>query len=786
MAARPKKSSTRKNDREERQSTGVWLFVALEEQQGANFLKTVEVGGVVPWKHGTDSYTKIMKPGDTAVIYVNTEEGGAQIHGIGTITHPREPFIYDPRPQQNVQRIPIVFLHDFRENPIDLEKIEGDRKIITGQGALFPVPEAAVGALNKQTDLPLPLDPEQCARSVGETRLFEELVSYEHFHIFENYVSAPRRRKEQDAILAGDRRVTDEKQFNGIINRVWTGFERPEPFHNIQDTKSISDNPGTDIKKDYLNRNHMAKVLAARLDIVHESNKNELDVAPFTVLVDAPWGGGKSTFGNFLAHYLKNPDERLEATGSAQTNDERSTGPWIIAEFNAWKHQDVEPSWWLIYQTILEAIGNHDFKENRLNNDLIRLKLWPREYIWRFFTKGTVISLLVIILISIFMYWYVAIEKNVDASSTKTLITTLTSLVSLFGAGGLFFRSIFNSLFPGTPLAARNYALGVSDPLAKFRKHLDATLKRIGYPVLLIIDDIDRCEKSVVTSLVQDLQTVMRSSHLSVLILGERGWIEKSFALEFGEMAGDEESDKERLGRQFVEKALQMSLTLPEPTTDQLNRLFSESLKPPKNLADSSGTARDVKQKSSVSDSGDSVTIDAMNEAAGNGETADSDEVPDVNWEQAFALAEEGNDEKIEHELQPLARLLPPNPRQVKRIINTISFYQAVALGLGEVKPGTPEWRKLAIWIIIMMSHRRAWEKLSVNPELLAEMIAVGSDIEIGETRENAVLAKLLKVKVSDSFAGDESETDLSIQVEDIKRFRSIIPALGAQREMAD
>ena len=60
------------------------------------------------------------------------------------------------------------------------------------------------------------------------------------------------------------------------------------------------------------------------------------------------------------------------------------------------------------------------------------------------------------------------------------------------------------------------------------------------------------------------------------------------------------------------------------------------------------------------------------------------------------AASDELIEEATKHRLVPIASLLPPNPRQIKRIINGIALFEGIARILGGVQPGSPTWCRLA------------------------------------------------------------------------------------------
>ena len=102
--------------------------------------------------------------------------------------------------------------------------------------------------------------------------------------------------------------------------------------------------------------------------------------AAFVVHLDAPWGGGKTTFANFLGRVLnplpngarrpaqflaqrfpgRNPGPAFLADPPADRKAEEQLArvgadarrPWIVIGFNAWQSEHIAPPWWVFYQAI--------------------------------------------------------------------------------------------------------------------------------------------------------------------------------------------------------------------------------------------------------------------------------------------------------------------------------------------------------------------------------------------------------------------------------------------------
>ncbi len=82
------------------------------------------------------------------------------------------------------------------------------------------------------------------------------------------------------------------------------------------------------------------------------------------------------------------------------------------------------------------------------------------------------------------------------------------------------------------------------------------------------------------------------------------------------------------------------------------------------------------------------------------------------------ASADESAAKATEHMIEALASELPANPRQIKRIINIVSFMQEVARLEGMADPGSTEWQVLARWIVLMTEWPKTWFTLSQDPNL--------------------------------------------------------------------
>jgi len=259
--------------------------------------------------------------------------------------------------------------------------------------------------------------------------------------------------------------------------------------------------------------------------------------------------------------------------------------------------------------------------------------------------------------------------------------------------------------------------------------------------VLVIVDDLDRCQPRYVVELVRGIQTILNSPRVIFLLLGDRDWIEQAFASEHKEMKDVDVGPEHGFGGRFVEKAIQFSFVLPEISKDRRQRYIHDVLgmseeqnenKPGEQAMETPPLPTEVREKI--------LAIPAFEkrekEAA---RLAEEYQLDDEGQHQLQVLlsrraaTDESAETYIRHELEALADYLPANPRQMKRIINAVSFLQEVVrLNNPDCRPGSPGWRKLVRWIVLMTEWPRTWVTLTQHPDL-AERIE-----ELGKTEDNA------------------------------------------------
>lgn len=578
----------------------------------------------------------------------------------------------------------------------------------------------------------------------------------------------------------------------------------------------VSYRPDTPVSDhDVLNRAPLAVAFARRLhdiwtveqglpphvNIEGEGARNQ-DSSAFVLHIDAPWGGGKTSFANFISRTL-NPEPgpkngptflremypgredmsglfigethraaRKEQPLETRWPDVEARRPWIVIPYNAWQHQHVQPPWWWFWRAIRDGCrkalwaeglrevkqsdGEYRTDENKHRGRIIAASLFLRDIRWRFLSKRVLVPFIAafgffaVLCLSI---WAGGIEINDGKTMSQYLafqgllvVSGLGTLIGLYTSG---VSILSDAVAPGSLGTAERDHLGVTDPLDRFRVHFQDMMRRVKRPILVVVDDLDRCDPEVVVEFMRGLQTILRSPRVAYLILGDRAWIVQAFKVVYDRMEDKELEKRQNFGMRFLEKAIQASIRLPgmkdhrEPFVEAVLR------------------GRPVKVDLTTSES--TILKNEVTEAraAPIGTTPPEPDLPehaspamktvarDVGRRERV-LARSVDTEKVQDavglRLLALAEFLPSNPRDIKRIVNSISMYQDVIELTEGHSPGSEEWEKLAIGIVLTMVYPRAWSHLRADPSLLSDFLDGEKGDPTGTPREQA-LAELSDTK---------------------------------------
>jgi hypothetical protein len=610
---------------------------------------------------------------------------------------------------------------------------------------------------------------------------------------------------------------------------------------------------------DYLQRSEIAFALAGQLNDVWDAmNPPTGPVIPFdsawwtgrfkrgpketlepgfVVHVDAPWGGGKTTFAQYLTQIL-NPYRLPELPdwlrdlplGDAEKWKQSHRRPWHVVQFNAWQHEHVSPPWWVFYETIRKAATdaavnetNQRWDDPPLDEDedgknrpaeprkefgydahpwmshLRRFEFWVSETFWRLVTpKVLTLSVLVTAatarsLRSGFSSGPGDFSLDLPVSGEERFRQGSSGGSRRSSGGAVWvvvqpsapFCQPLPSRLPGTPDAAKNYSMGAGDPLQRMRNHFLRLTKRLNRPIIVIVDDLDRCNAKFVTELVRGMQTILASPRVVYVLLGDRDWIEQAFAEVNKEMKAIDVGAEHSFGGRFVEKAIQLSMVLPAMTGEVREgyveflltgkHRMADPAAEPEMLAsiapefDLDSVLKNARVIASPVDQGSVDEIDkqvrdalsktsfkdresAAQQVFASLKTSDSLKQGGIGDQirrsfgrelDFLAVGDEAAEAETRHLLLALAPALPPNPRQIKRILNTLTLNQQVMTKIyPEYRAGSTEWQQLARWVVMAVEWPMSWFTLTRHPELADVVLAMSAN-PLDEEKVKTALAEV-------------------------------------------
>jgi len=522
-------------------------------------------------------------------------------------------------------------------------------------------------------------------------------------------------RSNVDIIIAApeDTTAAELSELNEIVREAAKGDGAREPddktprqevvgeqYHDTSDMQD--DRPTTD---DLLGRRPIAESLAKRIDRMADWGSSA-DRNSIMIQLHAPWGAGKTSFVQMLSGELKNLNPR-----------------WTLVTFNAWENQRINPPWWMLYDTIFRTLVRSKDHLSLHKRVVLRVK----EVLWRL-TVGNGVNLAfvivgILVLIAVMMFrdrdWLPFLEKNVDVA-TKAI----AGLIALLATIGAIVRTAINGLLTGGSKAAQGFVEVAQDPITKLRRHYERLLKNIERRILVFIDDLDRCTPTYVLALLEGVQTMFAHPHVVWLVAADRRWIAEAFEAGYP-VAKSVAEPGNRLGYQFLEKAFQLMIALPrispESQTDYWRRMLTASA--PANVGPDApaGPAYEAARNQLKAQTSEARVLAVIRENANLGPAL----VERLRRDAVERMAAPEIEKTAEHLLMRFGGVIKPNPRAMKRLVNSYAVLRDVTL-----ISNLPLWNRadlsvwqqrveLARWVILCMDAPLLLDALEQQPELL-------------------------------------------------------------------
>lgn len=449
--------------------------------------------------------------------------------------------------------------------------------------------------------------------------------------------------------------------------------------------------------QDALGRRGFAAALATRLRrIWHEHVRSGQD-SSFVVHLHGPWGSGKSSLLRMLSDTLKSPAGTTPSAGSSR-EEVRAAGPWVVVSFNAWQQSRVDPPWW----ALLESVYRQSLSQLRTQAPVRAAVLWLRARSWRLvMLRGDIIAITAIAVLAVIAAYFVvrryepqilAALPHVKIGDVSDGIAVVSALLSVFVLAG---RSMVSS----SARAAQTFLQTAGDPMARVSSHFRAMARFVGRPVLVLVDDLDRCHSPYVVRLLEGIQTLFADGRVVYVIAADREWLYSSFEQGYHPFLHALRSPGRGLGSLFLEKVFQLSVSVPHLSPD-LQRVFWEGLvlRPGASAGETfASIEREVRKE--FADAQSESAVFAQLKARG----ADPLRQQMARQVAIERLADARVEASTTHFLAPFAHLVEPNPRAMKRLLNAYAVQRDLAILSGLVLENETLRKQLVLWTILCL-----------------------------------------------------------------------------------
>lgn len=514
------------------------------------------------------------------------------------------------------------------------------------------------------------------------------------------------------------REMIDEADRNKW-NEVATTLKK---LHSSSDSvPNWDDDAIKDMQEDKLGRAAFARYLSARISQIPASPDAH---EAYMIHLYGPWGAGKSSLLNFLSEELDD------------------SGEWLVARYNAWQNQHVNPPWWSLMDGIFQSIKPKLSKEFRY---------W--EYWWRISAGNMpyLIGIIILVCITIVLLYsqnysetgnLTVIAKGVNNTSNITILPNAihNNTINLAATNSEFKRlgeilaaittvwgiiiAATRSLLLGSTKAAENYVRLANDPMVKIKMHFEDFAKKINPKNLIIlIDDLDRCQSKRVVELLEEIQTLFREANVVIVVVADNRWLNACYEQIYNQFTSHVHQPGKPLGYLFLEKAFRFSTPIPGINKNLKKQFWCYLLQ----VKTTENYEEDFKKSAKEESSGARDESDLVHMSENIEKRSFAEQIA-IREEAVIRLASPDIMERLEHSLLPYCELLEPNPRSMKRLVNTYSANRALAI-LSDVQI---ELHQLALWTIIQSRWPLLADYLEKNPESL-EKLGQKDNLEIPE-----------------------------------------------------
>ncbi|HET6941389.1 MAG TPA: P-loop NTPase fold protein [Sphingomicrobium sp.] len=419
-----------------------------------------------------------------------------------------------------------------------------------------------------------------------------------------------------------------------------TDTPAPEPD---DDYRIQTDHPALE---DRLQRDVFAQVLALQIRNLRQDEASP-DAGAFMLHLHGRWGSGKSSVLNFIARHVQKP-----------------SGPGVpprVVWFNAWAHNNRRPPWWPFLCAIYSSLRQDE--KHPLSKE-VRRRLFRRWWRWRL--TADVLPYLMILAVFALILAILGTNKSSFDTGLKIVGAILTAAAAIFAYS--------RTLMFGSQRAAQAYADLKTDALAPVVKLFGDIVDAVEEPLVIIIDDLDRCDADYVVDLLEGIQNLFKRKPVTYVAAADRKWIVASFEKRYADFSSRISEPGRPLGYLFLEKMFQISAPMPRLTPEVQGKFLDLMTVGGSEAAEA--ISEDVRKAARETLGGlhTEAELQAAIEQVPNEDAARKQAFRE---QAAIQITTPSAQARTESRLRRLLPMIEPNPRAMKRLINEVAIAQS-------------------------------------------------------------------------------------------------------------
>jgi hypothetical protein len=461
-------------------------------------------------------------------------------------------------------------------------------------------------------------------------------------------------------------------------------------------TRALADKP-SDV--DLLGFSDYADALA---DFIRNENTSK----PLTIGIDAPWGMGKTTLMRMM-------QERLSGQNGDKHEDSFPT-VW----FNAWKYDQEESLWAALALEILSRIRQRF-------NVWQRIRFWAKlnwsRFDWGQLLRSVLRSLAYVFAIGLLgglALGAASLGFGVTAKKASEVFIHYTKAVGGLGVVAALYavgKEAYDRIADPFDLKIAEY---VREPdyrervgflaqfEADFKRVISAITDKGKWPLVVFIDDLDRCAPPKPVEIIEAINILLDAKHCVFIIGMDAPTVAVSIEARYGDLreclVNQDTPGDLTLGQRFLEKIIQISFRIPKVKPAVIDSFVDANLDKFQPELDK-GLPKEETAEAEELIKAEQRSGQSLDDAAQKVRTS-RPEIPGQVIEEAkkevFAHSFDDSIE-VREAVKSAVPYLDFNPRKIKRFINLFRLQALIANRRGLLDEDVVDLGLLAKWIVI-------------------------------------------------------------------------------------